>query len=153
MLFSRRTEFFLSMRIPNVTHQEKKIAVRKGKPVVYEDERLRDARQKFLSFLALYKPETPMKGPVCLSTLWLYPPTKQHAKGTYKITRPDTDNLVKLFKDCMTRTGFWKDDAQVAVETTVKMYWDVVGIHVAVGEISEAVTDGGGQEEADKGTD
>lgn len=151
MLFLRRMEFFLTMKIPDVTHQEKRITIRKGKPVVYEDERLRDARQKFTSFLALHTPLEPMEGPVCLQTRWLYPPTKQHAKGTYKTTKPDTDNLVKLFKDCMTRTGFWKDDAQVAVEYTTKLYWTVTGIHVVVGTMAEAIGDGG-PEEADEGS-
>ena len=30
-----------------------------------------------------------------------------------EVTKPDTDNLQKLLKDCMTKCGFWKDDAQV----------------------------------------
>ena len=32
--------------------------------------------------------------------------------GEYRTTKPDTDNLQKLLKDCMTATGFWTDDAQ-----------------------------------------
>ncbi len=152
MLFLRRMEFFLSMKIPDVTHQEKRISVRNGKPVVYEDERLRDARQKFTSFLALHTPLEPLEGPVFLQTRWLYLSTKQHAKGTYKTTKPDTDNLVKLFKDCMTKTKFWKDDAQVAAEYTTKLYWNVPGIHVVVGTMAEAIGDGG-PEEADEGSD
>ena len=57
-------DFFLPMKIPSVTHQEKKIAVRGGKPVVYEDGRLKDARQKFLAYLAPHAPKKPMKGAV-----------------------------------------------------------------------------------------
>lgn len=151
MLFSNMMDFFLPMKIPSVTHQEKKIAVRNGKPVVYEDERLRDARQKFLAYLAPHAPKKPMKGAVYLNTAWYYQESGRHPAGTYKTTKPDTDNLVKLFKDCMTAAGFWKDDAQVAVELTEKTYWKFPGVHVSVGEIAEAANDGG-QEEADTGS-
>ena len=152
MLFSKMMDFFLPMKIPSVTHQEKRIAVRGGKPVVYEDRRLKDTRQKFFAYLAPHAPEDPLEGPVFLQTRWLYPPTKQHAKGTYKTTKPDTDNLVKLFKDCMTAAGFWRDDEQVAAEYTTKLYWNVPGIHVVVGTMAEAIDDGG-PEEADEGSD
>lgn len=150
MLFSKMMDFFLPMKIPSVTHQEKKIAVRGGKPVVYEDWRLKDARQKFLAYLAPYAPKKPMEGAVYLRIVWCYQESGRHPAGTYKTTKPDTDNLVKLFKDCMTAAGFWKDDAQVTVELTEKKYWKFPGVHVAVGEIAEAIDDGG-QEEADTG--
>ena len=134
-----RYEFFLAMNIPSVTHQQKKIAVRNGKPVVYEDARLKDARQKFLSYLALHKPKEKLTGPVWLHTSWFYPPTGKHKAGEFKTTKPDTDNLLKLFKDCMTKVGFWKDDAQVCCEYTEKMYWTLTGIHVIVGDAPEII--------------
>ncbi len=120
------------MKIPNVTAQQKKIAVRNGRPVVYEDARLKDARAKFVSYLKLHAPAEPMVGPVFLRTMWMYPATKTHASGSYKITRPDTDNLIKLFKDCMTKAGFWRDDAQVCAEQTCKLYNELTGIYVEV---------------------
>ena len=49
-------------------------------------------------------------------------------------TKPDTDNLQKLFKDCMTKLGFWKDDARVASEIAEKFWSEVVGIYVRVEE-------------------
>ena len=39
-----------------------------------------------------------------------------------KDTKPDTDNLQKLLKDCMTAVGFWVDDAQVCSELTEKRW-------------------------------
>ena len=129
------------MKIPNVTHQEIRIAVRNGKPVVYEDWRLRDARQKFIAYLAQHKPKAPMTGPVMLKTGWFYEPKGGHRCGEYKTTKPDTDNLVKLFKDCMTEVGFWRDDAQVAVELTEKLYGDRPGIFVSVCELGQGALD------------
>ena len=51
-----------------------------------------------------------------------YFPSRTHREGELRVTRPDTDNLQKLLKDCMTRVGFWKDDAQVCRETVVKRW-------------------------------
>lgn len=148
-----RYEFFLPMKVPNVTHQEKRIAVRNGKPVVYEDARLKDARLQFLGYLFMHKPKRMMEGPVFLHVSFFYAPDSKHKDREFKATKPDTDNLIKLFKDCMTKVGFWKDDAQVAAEYVEKMYWHVPGIHViaedgiADGEMilnGEAASDEGG---------
>lgn len=128
-------DFFLPMKIPSVTDQEKRIAVRNGKPFIYKDWRLKDAKQKFIAYLAQHRPERPMEGPIMLKTGWFYEPTVGHPAGTYKTTKPDTDNLVKLFKDCMTRCGYWWDDAQVAVELTEKLYGGRPGILVSVCEL------------------
>lgn len=113
--------FFLPMNIPTVTQQEHKVTVRNGKPVFYEPAELKAARMKFRDYLARYKPEQPICGPVRLTTVWgFYSP--EHQPGEFKITKPDTDNLIKMFKDEMTRLHFWEDDAQVCVEITEK-FW------------------------------
>lgn len=135
-------EFFLSMAPPTVTQQEHDIKVVRGRPVVYDPPRLKDARQKFTAHLAKEawkaqraengEPLLPLEGPLRLVTKWLFPSDGDHGNGAWKATRPDTDNLVKLFKDCMTRTGWWLDDAQVASEITEKFYADRPGIYVRV---------------------
>jgi len=56
----------------------------------------------------------------------------RHRDGQYKITRPDTDNMIKILKDEMTSLGFWKDDAQVASEITEKFWAEQPGIYVKV---------------------
>ncbi len=50
-------------------------------------------------------------------------------------SKPDTDNLQKLLKDCMTAVGFWKDDAQVASEICEKFWAEVPGIYVCAEEL------------------
>lgn len=55
--------------------------------------------------------------------------------GEYRITKPDTDNLQKLLKDCMTRCGFWKDDAQVASELCEKFWAEIPGIFIHIEEL------------------
>lgn len=131
------SKFFLLMQPPTVTAQQHRAIGRgKGKKTAcFDTPELKDAKQKFLAYLMQHKPEKPMEGPVRLTTKWCFPMTSTSKHGQYKATRPDTDNLIKLFKDCMTKTGFWHDDAQVASEITEKFYSDVPGIYVQVMEL------------------
>lgn len=129
------TEFFMPMVPPTVTHQEHGVKVVKGKPVFYDGERLRDARQKLMAYLAKHKPEKRYDCGVRLIVKWLFPLTARCRDGEYKTTRPDTDNLQKLLKDCMTAVGFWTDDALVASEICEKFWAARPGIYVKVEEL------------------
>ena len=60
---------------------------------------------------------------------------KNHKDGEYRITKPDTDNLQKMLKDCMTLVGFWKDDALVASEITEKFWAEKPGIYIRIEEL------------------
>lgn len=128
-------EFFMPMIPPTVTHQEKKVRVVKGKPVFYEPAELKAARAKLMAHLGKHKPDHRMSGAVELSVAWLFPCGDAHEPGEYRITKPDTDNLQKLLKDCMTAVGFWSDDAQVAMEHVEKRWNDVPGIYITAKEI------------------
>lgn len=68
---------------------------------------------------------------VRLITKWCFPRGK-HLDGTYRLSKPDTDNLQKLLKDCMTKVGFWDDDALVASEIVEKFWAEVPGIYVRI---------------------
>ena len=129
-----RLEFFLPMVPPTATHQEKKWRVVDGKPVSYEPPEVRAAREKLTAYLAPHRPASPMEGPVRLVVKWCFP-RGRHADGEYRISRPDTDNLQKLLKDCMTALGFWRDDAQVASEIAEKFWAEVPGIYLCAEEI------------------
>ena len=127
-------EFFMNMTPPTVTHQEKRVTVRNGKPVFFEDTALKNARASFMANLARFRPTEPMKGAVRLLTKWCFAGKTKEPR--YKITKPDTDNMIKLLKDCMTRSGFWADDAQVACEITEKFVVpNRPGIYVYVEEM------------------
>ena len=114
-------EFFLEIQPPTVTAQEHKVRVVHGKPMFYDTAKLKAARSAFESLLRQHTPLTPLDGPVALSVDWRFA-TKTHKEGAYRVTRPDTDNLQKLLKDCMTRVGFWNDDAQVCREEVTKRW-------------------------------
>lgn len=117
-------------KIPTVTHQQKKVRVIRGKPQFYEPDELKETRTMFMELLAPYAPEEPMDGPLRLTTKWLFPKIKGTTNGQYKHTKPDTENLLKLPKDCMQELGFFVNDSRVASEITEKFWADTVGIYV-----------------------
>ncbi len=133
-------EFFLAMVPPTVTHQEKKIRVVKGKPILYEPPELKAAHAKLMAHLAGQAPSQPYTSGVRLVTKWCFPRGK-HADGEYRITKPDTDNLQKLLKDCMTVCGYWTDDALVASEISEKFWAELPGIYIRIESLGVARND------------
>lgn len=167
---SRRSyQFFLPMEPPTVTQQEHRMkavqknirrsdgkVVQKAVPVMYEDARLKDARQKLTAYLTAAmrqltereEKESGAKGgnrtpgitigkgiPVHLTVKWCFKAGKSKRNGDWKVTKPDTDNLQKMLKDCMTEVGFWADDAQVCDEIIQKFWSDTPGIWISVMEM------------------
>ena len=127
-------EFFMAMDPPTCTHQEKKVAVIKGKPVLYDPPEVKDARMKLIGHLAKHKPRERYECGVRLVVKWCFP-KERHGNGEYRITKPDTDNLQKLLKDCMTVVGFWRDDALVASEIVEKFWAEIPGIYIRIEEL------------------
>ena len=128
--------FFIAIDPPTSTAQMKQVRVVKGKPVFYDPPAVKAARNMLSAHLAIHRPDKPMSGPVSLRVLWLFPRGKHHKNGEWRISKPDTDNLQKLLKDCMTRCGFWKDDAQVISEAVEKRWADdPCGLYIEVNEL------------------
>lgn len=112
-------EFFMPMRIPTATAQEKKVNTKTG--TIYPDATVKAAKEKYLAHLDRFKPDVPIKAPIMLMVIFYFHSDKYPDREP-KITKPDTDNMIKLLKDCMTKKGFWKDDAHVTYEIIGK-YW------------------------------
>ncbi len=117
-------KIFLLLDPPTITAQENKVAIIKNKPIFYKPEKLRQARNELIKHLLPFKPDKPMEGPIRLEVIWRFPKGKTHRHFEWKVTKPDTDNLEKMLKDCMTEVGFWIDDAQVVVEHVEKLWSD-----------------------------
>ena len=131
-------EFFINMNPPTATAQMKQVRVVHNKPMFYDPPAVKDARQALTAYLAPHKPTEPLEGALSLRTLWLFPKGKAHKHGEWRTTKPDTDNLQKLLKDCMTAVGFWKDDAQVVREIVEKRWSDEpCGIYIEVQQLQE----------------
>ena len=133
-------DFFLYIKPPTATHQEKQVRIVHGKPLFYDPAPVKDAKNLLIAHLYPHKPEKPFKGAVALSTVWLFPRGTAHKNGEWRITKPDTDNLQKLLKDCMTRCGFWADDAQVVRESVEKRWADEpFGIYIEISPLEDSV--------------
>lgn len=130
-----KTIFFMPMIPPTVTAQEKKLTAIHGKPFMYDSVEIKETKQKFTAYLAKHKPEQPYTSAVQLVTKWCFPIKGEHSDGDYKTSKPDTDNLQKLIKDCMTKLGFWKDDALVCSEICQKFWAKIPGIFICVEEL------------------
>ena len=123
--------FFMPMLPPTATAQEHQAVVKNGRVVFYDPPEVKAARTKLQAYLVEHKPKHPITGPIEMTTVWCFQ-KKNHLDGEWRITRPDTDNLQKLLKDCMTHVGFWKDDAQVCREIVEKHWEDIPGIYIKV---------------------
>lgn len=125
------TEFFMAMIPPTTTAQQHKVS---GSHF-YDPPNVKAARAKLEANLSKHIPVKPYTNAVRLITKWCFPITGSHNNGEYKYTRPDTDNLQKLLKDCMTRCGYWKDDALVASEIVEKFWAECPGIYIRIEEL------------------
>lgn len=123
-------KFFLDLVPPRTTAQQQKTAVINGRPRRYDPKSVKAARALYMAALAPHRPREPYSGPLRLTVRWQFPRGRRRAG--WKTTRPDTDNLQKLLKDCMTAAGFWRDDALVVSEVVEKVWSDRAGIFVRV---------------------
>ena len=129
--------FFIAMHPPTATAQERKVKVINGKPIFYDPPAVKLAKELLSACLAQHRPTQPMTGGLSLRVLWLFP-RGAHPHGAWRTTKPDTDNLQKMLKDCMTRVGFWEDDAQVAREIIEKRWSDEpCGIYIEIEPLTE----------------
>lgn len=115
--------FRLKIDPPTATAQMHKVGIRNGRPYFYDPPSVMQAKSKIFGALQQYIPEEPLKGPLYFAVSWNFL-TKDANKvhGSWRDTKPDTDNLQKLLKDCMTQAGFWEDDAQVVFENVQKIW-------------------------------
>ena len=129
-------DFFMAMKPPTATAQEHSVKVVGGKPVFFDPPNVREARELLMGHLIRHKPDKPIEGAVELTVMWLFPKGKSHKHGEWRVTKPDTDNLQKMLKDCMTRVGYWNDDAQVVSERVQKRWSaEPTGIYIEIREL------------------
>ena len=135
LIMKKMISFFIDMIPPTITAQEKKIHVVRGKPIMYDTSELNVAKSKLLGYLSHHVPDQMFNSSIRLIVWWCFPITGKHHDGEYKYTKPDTDNLNKALKDCMTALHFWKDDALVVSEVIEKYWAKRPGIYIKIEEV------------------
>ena len=117
----RSADITLPIKPMTVTAQQARWTVKNGKAVKYEPDTLKRARDQYTCALVDSRPdEAPFRGPISLQVVWSFQDKKLETPR-FRTKRPDTDNLQKLLKDCMTAAGYWEDDAQVVAEHVYKV--------------------------------
>lgn len=116
-----------------VTHQS---GTRYSNRRTYKTKSLTDWEERLKAGLEEAKPKKPISGPILLQVTWGFKAKTKKDLFTYKLTRPDTDNMQKTLKDVMTVMGFWNDDSQVVYEVCKKMWVDEPGIVIKVEQLS-----------------
>lgn len=136
--------FFMPMENPpTATAQERRVAKQGGKVFFYDTPEIRDAKSLLIGHLMKHVPEKPIKCGVHLIVVWMFPAGEKHKDGKWRTSKPDTDNLQKLLKDCMTQAGYWTDDALVVWESVQKRWSKTkTGIYVEIRRLGETVEDG-----------
>lgn len=127
--------------LPTYTAQQRRWAVRAGRPVTYPDKRAKATKAALVALLLPHAPANPIAVPVRLDVLLTYPyrTTDRKAKKTgqevVKSTRPDLDNSLKLLQDVMTHCGYWKDDSLIADLHVRKVYGRNPGLKMTIDTI------------------
>jgi Holliday junction resolvase RusA-like endonuclease len=85
-----------------------------------------------------WKPKQPMEGALRASIHFAYPLLARHKNRMLveaKMTRPDCDNLVKSVLDCLVKSGYMIDDANIAHLSVTKSYhWKAPFVDVIITE-------------------
>ncbi|MGX7088133.1 RusA family crossover junction endodeoxyribonuclease [Gemella morbillorum] len=124
-------EFFVPLKkIPTVTHQDKIISVKNGKPIIFDSQNLKEAKEIFKAGLISRIPGKILNAPIGLELIWCFPLEKNKVDGDYYTKKPDVDNLAKAFIDQMTKLKFWKDDSHVSKLVSEKRYNSICGVYV-----------------------
>lgn len=138
-------EFFIKCNPPRSTAQSATRVFKNkytGKMFIGKDKKGMAVREELMALLRPYIPERAFEKPIQIVMEWGYPYLKTVRKRDIgkiipKDTKADADNCCKMIFDCMTRLGFWKDDALIWDLRFRKFYTDQPGIGIKIEEFSE----------------
>lgn len=124
---------------PTTTHQSKKIVRFGGFSKLADTDKLKAAIASYEGLLLQGRPKERIIGPIALDITFVWPhkkstPKKHLGEMIPKVAKPDCDNLSKTLTDAMTRTFWFKDDAEIFSLTVSKYHGpdDRVGVWIDI---------------------
>lgn len=133
---ARSVQAFLPLEPPTVTHNslEAYVIRRNGRAAarIRKSDRLKEAEGAIMAALAMCVPDSPLTGPLRVQVRLCFEPVGDHADGEPHAARPDLDNFLKSFLDCLTRSGVIADDRMVCDLRASKAWASPAGIWVRV---------------------
>lgn len=126
---------------PRTTAQQARSGTsRNGRHYHYKTAKLKEAEAHLIAGMLPHRPKKPMEGALELYVRWYFDAAGRRKEMQPKTTRPDTDNLQKLLKDCLTQCGFWHDDAQVYYEEVEKRWSEKPRIEIMISDDAPGLT-------------
>lgn len=132
---ARSVEASLPIVPPRTTHQQKKVAVRDGRPFFYRGKSLKQAEATLEWALMPVRPRRPLAGPLALDVLVTFPFRKGKKRCSLHVEKPDIDNWLKGFLDCMQRLAFFRNDSAIVELRCRKRRGSCPGIWFCLSEI------------------
>lgn len=118
--------------IPTKTTHQSALRILKGKGGKmfvgkYQKSEFRNWLQEFKLKIKNSIPSSPLTGPIEAEIEFYFPYNKSASKKiidaeSWKITRPDLDNMEKSIFDCLTEQGFIEDDSLICRKLSIKKY-------------------------------
>ena len=66
-------DFFIAIKPPTATAQEKQVSVKGGRPIFYDPAPVKAAKKLLIGALMPHRPDQEIEGAVALTTIWLFP--------------------------------------------------------------------------------
>ena len=139
-------KIFLSCIPPKATHQASARILKRRDGTSFvgkmQNSKGKAVQRDLLALLHPHAPAQPFEGPLKVKVAWCYPwrksePKKNRLAGSKPCdTRPDVDNLAKMFLDICSRL-FWVDDSQISSLTFSKWWGDHPGIALEILEMGK----------------
>jgi Holliday junction resolvase RusA-like endonuclease len=130
------------LNIPGVPVADARPRFWKGRTLTPKRQRHEAARIKKLAKEAMGS-QSPLEGPLQLAIEFTYPWPASASKarrtapgGSYRPSRPDLDNLIKLQCDALNAI-IWLDDAQIVEVHASKRFGEVPGVSIIVETLGE----------------
>lgn len=124
----------------------KRMAIVKGKPMFFKNEKEQSWREVLTSLLLPHVPDKPIEGPLAIELTFVFPLTKadQSTKAKraaleefpliFHPQKPDTHNAVKTPIDVMQTLGFFVDDKQIVRDEVYKFRGVTPGLLIQIFE-------------------
>ena len=132
--------------IPTKTTHQSALRILKGKSGKmfvgkYQKTEFRAWIEEFKLKIRSSKPFAPLEGPIDVEIEFYFPYNKSASEKlrkteSWKITRPDLDNMEKTIFDCLTSEGFIQDDSLICKKLSIKKYSEKPRIFIKISKIT-----------------
>jgi len=122
-----------------VTAQQKGVKAVNGHVEHYTKDNVAKAKRELMAQLMKYKPSEPYTGPLCVRVIWRFSRDSWQNKAqkrSFRITKPDLDNLIKGCADVMTSLHFWEDDNCISIYQLSKIWNKDGGLLIDIYELT-----------------